>query len=105
MKHQREDGVFSSAEWKEIARQLKLSPRQTAIVHLLFEGCTDKDIARRMSVKPSTIRTHLARLCEKLGVNGRAEIIIAVMHAFRGGCDTTVCGWPIRRGQQGKVRD
>ena len=85
------DDVFSPEEWREVFSELGLSPRQAGIVRLLFRGCCDKQIARGLGVKETTLRTHMSRLCEKLEVNGRVEIILTVFKKFRNGCDLNTC--------------
>ena len=85
------DEVFTPQEWREVLSQLALSPRQAGIVRLLFHGYCDKQIARRLGVKETTLRTHMGRLCEKLETTGRVEIILAVFKQFRSGCDMDAC--------------
>jgi ATP/maltotriose-dependent transcriptional regulator MalT len=41
----------------------------------LAAGRSNKEIARRLEVSPSTVKTHLARLYEKLGAERRTDAI------------------------------
>jgi DNA-binding NarL/FixJ family response regulator len=50
-----------------------LSLRETEILQLVAAGCTNREAARRLSVSENTIKTHLARIFEKLGAASRAE--------------------------------
>jgi DNA-binding NarL/FixJ family response regulator len=51
-----------------------LSPRQQAIVLLVAEGLTVKQIARRLQMAYWTVKNQLRRVCEKLGTS-RAALI------------------------------
>jgi len=51
-----------------------LSRQEYLIVMLVSKGKLDKEIASELSIEISTIRTHLARIREKLCVNNRIEI-------------------------------
>ncbi|MGV6800973.1 MAG: response regulator transcription factor [bacterium] len=54
---------------------LAISPREYQVLELLAEGHSNKEIARHLCVSPNTIKTHLARLFEKLDVNRRTQAI------------------------------
>jgi DNA-binding CsgD family transcriptional regulator len=44
---------------------------------MIREGLPDKVIAHRLGVEPSTVRTYLKRIFEKLGVNSRSSVAAA----------------------------
>jgi len=44
------------------------------VVDLVAEGLRNSEIATRLFVAPSTIKTHLAHAFAKLGVSTRAEL-------------------------------
>jgi DNA-binding NarL/FixJ family response regulator len=50
-----------------------LSFRETEILRLIAAGCTNREIAIRLSVSENTIKTHVARILEKLGTTNRTE--------------------------------
>ena len=58
------------------AGELALSPRETEVLLLLAEGRSVPAIARSMFVSPSTAKTYVARLYEKLGASNRAQAIM-----------------------------
>jgi two-component system response regulator DesR len=39
-----------------------------------MSGLSDKEIAQRLGMSPATVRTHFARLCEKLGAANRCQL-------------------------------
>ncbi len=64
--------------WKAIARELRLSARHVRIVALLLRGMRDKQIARAMGLRLSTLRTHLSRIFARVGVQDRVELILRI---------------------------
>lgn len=54
---------------------LGISPREFAILELIAAGLANKEIARRLDISPNTVKTHIARLFEKLDVNRRTQAI------------------------------
>jgi DNA-binding NarL/FixJ family response regulator len=58
---------------------LTLSPRETEVLLRLAEGMSVPAIARSMFVSPSTAKTYVARLYEKLGASNRAQAIMTAM--------------------------
>lgn len=60
-----------SAKYIEESLRPELSPRETQILALLVQGKTNKRIAQDLSIGESTVKTHVIRLFQKLGVNTR----------------------------------
>jgi DNA-binding CsgD family transcriptional regulator len=54
---------------------LGISPRELVVLKELAAGRSNKEIARRLEVSPNTVKTHLARLYEKLGAERRTDAI------------------------------
>jgi DNA-binding CsgD family transcriptional regulator len=54
---------------------LGLSERELQVLHELAAGYSNKEIAARLHVSPNTIKTHVARVFEKLGAKRRTEAI------------------------------
>ena len=52
-----------------------LSPRESEVLQLTAEGLSAPDIARQLDVSPTTVKTHLGALYEKLGVSDRAAAV------------------------------
>jgi DNA-binding NarL/FixJ family response regulator len=55
---------------------LGVSDRELEVLSLLAAGRSNKEIAQRLEVSPNTVKTHIANLFEKLGVNRRTEAIL-----------------------------
>jgi DNA-binding NarL/FixJ family response regulator len=54
---------------------LGISDRERTVLEALAAGRSNKEIARELAVSPNTVKTHVARLFEKLDVNRRTEAI------------------------------
>ncbi len=59
-----------------------LSPREVQVLRLAAEGATNAAIGRALHISPTTVKTHLMRVYEKLGVGDRTA---AVSRALRQG--------------------
>lgn len=55
--------------------QLGLSDRELEVLRLLADGQTNKEIARKLSLSPNTIKTHLANLYGKLQASRRTQAV------------------------------
>ncbi|HEX6506940.1 MAG TPA: LuxR C-terminal-related transcriptional regulator, partial [Chloroflexota bacterium] len=57
-----------------------LSKREEEVLLLVAEGLTNKEIAQRLIVTASTIKTHVTSLFNKLGVDSRAQAVAVAAH-------------------------
>lgn len=57
----------------------RLSERETAVLRLVAEGCTNAEIGRRLFIGESTVKTHLLRAFTKLGVADRTAAVTSAM--------------------------
>ena len=55
---------------------LGISDRELEVLELLAAGRSNKEIARQLDVSPNTVKTHVARLLEKLEAKRRTEAIL-----------------------------
>jgi DNA-binding NarL/FixJ family response regulator len=58
---------------------IRLPPQQLAVMRLLAEGCSVKEIARRLGLGIGTVKVHLSLAYSALGAHNRIE---AVMRAL-----------------------
>lgn len=75
-------GVLLAGEPK-IARlaevEGELTPRERTVVHLITLGLTTPEIANRLSVSPSTVRTHVRNAMAKTGTKTRAQLVAVAL--------------------------
>jgi DNA-binding NarL/FixJ family response regulator len=88
-------GYFGPHAAKVLAQQLQqprtalddpyrgLTPREREVFHLVVEGLTTKEIARRLEISAKTAENHRAHVLDKLGARNTAELIrYAVRHGL-----------------------
>lgn len=73
--------VIQMLEAEQVALT-SLTPREREIVGWIGRGCTNKEIGRRLSIQPTTVRTHVERLLAKLGARTRAEAVALSKASF-----------------------
>jgi ATP/maltotriose-dependent transcriptional regulator MalT len=56
-----------------------LSSRERMIVHLMSAGLSNKEIARRLTIAPETVKSHAKNIFWKLTVRGRAQAVYRAM--------------------------
>ena len=62
-----------------------LSPREREILSLLTDGLANADIGERLTISEKTVRNHISKIYDKLGVWTRAQaMVFARDHGFRG---------------------
>ena len=67
---------------EEIIAQLRpaadgqLSNRETEIVRCIAVGLRNAEVANRLSIGESTVKTHLNNIFQKLGIRGRVELAL-----------------------------
>jgi DNA-binding NarL/FixJ family response regulator len=69
------------------ARQVdaaSLSPREKQILGLVVLGCMNSEIADRLVVAESTVKSHLSSAFTKLGVRSRSEAVDLILDSERG---------------------
>jgi DNA-binding NarL/FixJ family response regulator len=52
-----------------------LSPREQEVLRLVIQGLTNGEIAQQLFVSEATVKTHIARLLQKLGARDRVQAV------------------------------
>lgn len=73
--------VFPSFHGGGQDRGMVLSPAETRIMQMLSLGLQNKHIAYELGLAESTVKSHLARIFEKLQVTNRSQAILAYERA------------------------
>lgn len=60
-----------------------LSPRERHVLALLAEGCSNKEIARRLALQEVTVKAHLRQVFRKLSVSNRTQAVKLVLERGR----------------------
>jgi two-component system NarL family response regulator len=64
------------------ALPVAFSEREREVLRLLARGCDNRAIGKRLYLSPSTVKSHVSRVLEKLGVDNRVQ---AATYAIRHG--------------------
>jgi two-component system, NarL family, nitrate/nitrite response regulator NarL len=70
-----EGGVLRQIGLRAAQSAITLSPREREVLRLAAEGHSASQIANRLVIEPSTVKSHLHNIYEKLGVSGRAAAV------------------------------
>lgn len=60
-----------------------LSNREQAVLDLLQQGISNKEIALALGISPRTVQKHLQRVYRRLGVATRTEAIVHTLQRWR----------------------
>ena len=59
---------------------LGLTPRELEVLQLVAEGLSTKEMAGRLFVSENTVKTHIARVLDKLGASRRTQAVQIAKH-------------------------
>ena len=69
--------------WRELVEWnmhcAELTPRQRQVSWLVFQGCSNKEIAIALGVAEQTAKDHLQETYYKLRVNDRTQLILTLL--------------------------
>lgn len=71
--------AMAMARRQSTTERLALSPREREVLALLQDGVSIPAIARTLYVSPSTAKTYVSRLYDKLGASNRAQALMAAL--------------------------
>jgi DNA-binding NarL/FixJ family response regulator len=58
--------------------EIKVTPRDEEVLHLLVQGCSNKEIAQQLRISPRTVKQHLRTLFLRAGIkDGRKRVKLA----------------------------
>ena len=72
-------GLANEVRHRSRGEATLLSPREGEIIKLIAEGLSVPDIAGKLHLAPTTVRTHVQNLYGKLGVSDRAAAVAEAM--------------------------
>lgn len=52
-----------------------LTNRERQILHLVSSGCSNNEIARRLSISPRTVEVHRSKMMSKLGMHNQSDLV------------------------------
>ncbi|MFZ6006777.1 MAG: LuxR C-terminal-related transcriptional regulator [Nitrospirota bacterium] len=71
--------LLSSLEpLSRIGRGKSVSDREKEIIDLVCQGCTNKEMASKLSLSEQTVKAHLSRIFRKFNVSNRSQLVALV---------------------------
>jgi DNA-binding NarL/FixJ family response regulator len=80
-------GDVASAPEAESDLDFGLTAREAEVASAVAAGYGNKDIARRLAISEKTVKHHLTRIFDKLGVSTRLELALLVVRHERESSD------------------
>jgi len=77
---------LDQTRWNKLAGELRMTPRQTEITHLLLQAYKDKQIASELGLQLTTVRMHLRQIFTRLQVGDRTELVLKITRLLCAGC-------------------
>ena len=72
-------GLAAALRRRESTHQTRLTPREGEVLALLKEGYSIGQFARQLYMSESTVKTHVAKIYDKLGAANRAQALMAAI--------------------------
>ncbi len=77
------EAVPAGKKATEVGEEYRLTPRERDIVTRLASGCSNKEIGDQLFISERTVKHHLTKMFDKVGVSSRLELaMFAVNHDF-----------------------
>ncbi|HLT58015.1 MAG: response regulator transcription factor [Limnochordales bacterium] len=66
----------STGEERLAERFAELSLREKDVLQLMAKGLSNHEIAQRLFISPHTVKNHVSRIYQKLGVDDRTKVVL-----------------------------
>ena len=68
--------VSRTMETEAQTRSYGLTPREVEVIALVTEGCSNKEVASRLTITEDTVKRHLTNIFDKVGMSTRLELAL-----------------------------
>ncbi|OHB61142.1 MAG: hypothetical protein A2167_04710 [Planctomycetes bacterium RBG_13_46_10] len=75
--------VFSAKYWDYLKKCWHLTPREIQIAKLVCMGLDNSRIGKKTGISYNTVRAHLVNIFRKMGVKGKAGLILGFIEAIQ----------------------
>jgi DNA-binding NarL/FixJ family response regulator len=72
-------GLAEAMRRQNDAPPTNLTGRETEVLQLLVEGASVAQVGKQLFMSPSTVKTHIGKIYDKLGAHNRASAVIAAV--------------------------
>ena len=76
--------MFNNAkQWEYLKKCWHLTPREVQIAKLVCTGLDNSRIGKKLGISYNTVRAHLVNIFRKMGVKGKAGLILEFIEAVQ----------------------
>jgi DNA-binding CsgD family transcriptional regulator len=68
--------VFKANQWEYLRKIWHLTPREVEVAKLICDSMDNEQIGKKLRITYNTVRAHLGNIFRKVGVKGKAGIIL-----------------------------
>jgi DNA-binding CsgD family transcriptional regulator len=68
--------VLKAKQWDYLSKCWHLTPREIQVAKLVCKGLDNEQIGYKLHIAYNTVRAHLGNMFRKVGVNGKATLIL-----------------------------
>jgi DNA-binding NarL/FixJ family response regulator len=72
-------GLAEAIRRRSSASTIRLTPRESEVLRELAAGASVAQVAKSLYMSESTVKTHIAKVYDKLGANNRASAVMAAI--------------------------
>ena len=75
--------VFKAKQWEYLRKCWHLSSREVDVSKLVCKGFDNNQIGKKLNITYNTVRSHLGNIIRKVGVKGKAGIILKFVETLQ----------------------
>jgi DNA-binding CsgD family transcriptional regulator len=65
--------------FSEVAERYQLSKREIEVVRMICEGCTNREIGKKLYISEHTVKDHIKNIMRKMEVASRNELVAVLL--------------------------
>ncbi|MHC4643191.1 MAG: response regulator transcription factor [Planctomycetota bacterium] len=71
--------LFDDRQWRYVQKRYHISPRELEVAKLVCHGYVNGDVAKKLNLKPGTVKTHLRSIFAKTHAKNRITMLLRFM--------------------------
>lgn len=68
--------LLNGKQWSYVQRRYELTPREREIAELICQGLRNGSIAKRLRIRPGTVKTHIRNIYRKVHVKSKIAMLL-----------------------------
>ncbi len=76
--------LLDGPQWSYLSKRYELTPREVQIAELICQGLRQGSIARRLDIRPGTVKTHIRNIYRKVKVRNKISMLLRFVGESRG---------------------